>query len=146
VNNNGTVSNPVTVYGNSTAPGIFTINAGGTGDGAILHADYSLVSPQNPAHRGEVVQIFLTGLGKTTPAARDGAPGPTSPLSVTPAGSIAVNIDGQPASVSYSGLAPLFPGIDQINVRVPQAAGTGDVYVDVSAPGAYESQARIFVQ
>jgi len=146
VNNNGTTSNPVTVYGNSTAPGIFTLNTGGTGDGAILHADYSLVSPSSPAHRGEIVQMFLTGLGKTSPPTADGAPGPTTPLSVTPAGSIAVYIDGQPATVSYSGLAPLFPGIDQINVQVPQAAGSGDVYIDVSAPGAYGSQARIFIQ
>jgi len=60
---------------------------------------------------------------------------------VTPAGiigvNIGVNIDRQAATVTYTGAAPVFPGIDQIKVHLPQSAGSGDVYVDISAPDPY---------
>lgn len=48
-------------------PGVFTLPpAIGYGDGAILHPDYSLVSPAN-LNRDEIVQVFLTGPGDVEP-------------------------------------------------------------------------------
>jgi uncharacterized protein (TIGR03437 family) len=143
VNNNGQLSNSVMVYGSSTAPGVFTLGENGVGDGAILHADYSVVSPTNPAHPGEIVQVFLTGLGKVNPAVADGAAGAVNPLSVATA-PVTVNINGETSTVFYSGLAPLYPGLYQVNVQVPQSVA-GDVYLNISTPSAYHSQARIFV-
>jgi len=144
VNNGGKLSNSVMVYAGSTAPGVFTTSQSGVGDGTILHADYSTVTLSNPAHRGETVLVFLTGLGKTNPAVQDGAPGPSQP----PANALAevgIYIDGQPATVAFSGLAPLYPGLYQVNVLVPQTASSGDVYLDIGTPTAYHSQARIFI-
>ena len=43
VNNNGTLSNTVTMFTNVTSPGIFTVPPGGLGYGAVLHQDGSLV-------------------------------------------------------------------------------------------------------
>jgi hypothetical protein len=50
-------------------PGIFTVNANGTGNGAILNSSYALVGQSNPAGlRGssadsDMIQIYMTGLG-----------------------------------------------------------------------------------
>ena len=146
VNNNGRLSNPAMVYASGTAPGIFTLSQDGIGDGAILHQppNYSVVSSTAPAQRGETVQVFLTGLGKVSPSIADGAPGAANPLSSATA-AVAAFIDGQPATVIFAGLAPGYPGLYQVNVQVPAGASSGDVYLDISTPSAYHSQARIFV-
>lgn len=143
--NNGTPSNAVTVFINATSPGIFSIPPGGVGAGAVLHADYSVVSASNPAKRGETLQIYLTGLGDVSPAVTEGTAAPTNPLSQT-TNQFNVYIDGQTATVGYSGLAPGLAGLYQLNVVVPAAAGSGDVYLDVESNDAYTSQVTIRVQ
>jgi uncharacterized protein (TIGR03437 family) len=98
-----------------------------------------------PAAPGDVLQIFVTGLGRATP---NGDPaGRTLPLgAVAPAdgnplyrtlATPAVTIGAVPAEVLYSGLAPGFAGLYQINIRVPQAAPAGDdVEIRVTMAGA----------
>jgi uncharacterized protein (TIGR03437 family) len=129
VNNNGVLSNAVQVPVSQTAPGVFTLNQNGVGDGAILHADSSLVSSANPAHPGETVQIYLTGLGSVAPTVADGTAAGASPFSVT-TGTPDVLIGGQLALVTFSGLAPGLPGVYQLTVSVPNT-------LIVSSPGAF---------
>ena len=77
VNNNGLLSNPVTLYLTDALPGVFTQNETGIGFASVLHnANYSLVTPSNPAVAGEYIDIYLTGLGTVTPVVGDGAVGP----------------------------------------------------------------------
>jgi uncharacterized protein (TIGR03437 family) len=114
VTNNNTASNVGAVYSGPTSPGIFTVPSGGIGNGAILHADFSLVSPSSPAKVGETVQIFLTGLGAVTPPVAAGAAGPSNPLSTTIVPD--VYIDGVFATTVFSGLAPTLGGLYQLNV------------------------------
>ena len=104
----------------AVSPGIFTLNAQGTGAGAILHAaDFQPVTERNPALPGEFLLIFCTGLGPVLPEVPSGnvAPG-TEPLARTVSLPL-VNIGGIPAEVVYSGLAPGFVGLYQVNVEVP---------------------------
>ena len=62
------------------APGIFTVNQTANGPGVILHtADFSLVSGTSPAHPGEFVAIFCTGLGVLKSVVPDGFAAPTPP-------------------------------------------------------------------
>jgi uncharacterized protein (TIGR03437 family) len=132
VTNNGTTSNTATVYSTAASPGIFTVPSGGIGNGAILHSDFSLVTPANPAKVGETVQIFLTGLGATSPAVKEGSAGPTSPLAtaVTPD----VYIDNQPAKVVFAGLAPTLGGLYQLNVTIPSGVTSGsNVTIEIVA-------------
>ncbi len=50
------------------SPGIFTTNVFGLANQAVaIRPDGSYVSPSNPAHRGETIIIFVTGLGQTNP-------------------------------------------------------------------------------
>ena len=104
----------------AVSPGIFTQNQQGTGAGAILHAaDFEPVTESNPAQTGEFLLIFCTGLGPVLPEVPSGnvAPG-TEPLARTVSPPL-VNIGGIPAEVVYSGLAPGFVGLYQVNVEGP---------------------------
>ena len=139
VNNNGVLSNTVTEFVNLTAPGVFTVPPGGVGYGAVLHGDYSLVTQQSPAQAGETVSVYLAGLGTVNPMVQDGSAGVFSQTNNT----IAVYIGGQAATVGYSGLAPGFAGLYQINVTVPAGATTGDNSLEIVGPDSDASEALI---
>ncbi len=153
---NGAHSNQVTLYTNLSAPGVFTLtNNGGTfpagiGPAAVLHADYSLVTPEHPATAGETLQLYMTGLGSVTPPVDDGAAAPSSPLSKVD-GNIFVDILDQNfldsmADVSFAGLAPGFAGLYQINFTVPSGVASGLAWINISTDEAYTSEARLYVQ
>lgn len=147
VNNNGQVSNTVTELMNyDTSPGIFTYNpADGTGYAAALHSNYSVVSPSNPAQPGETIQVYVTGLGAVTPSVTDGSAGPSNPLSYTN-NTIMADINGTAASVGFSGLAPGFAGVYQLNITIPTTGLTaGDNPLDIDGPDSYTSEALISI-
>ena len=132
--NNGATSNTVTTFISLTAPGVFTQNQNGLGYGSVLHADYSLVTPSNPAQPGETLQVYLTGLGAVSPAVADGAAAPAGSLSST-TNTITASIGGQAATVSYAGLVAGDVSLYQVNVQVPSAATSGDNLLAISGPG-----------
>ena len=111
---------------NATSAAMFTQNASGSGQGAILNAPtYSQNSAANPAARGASVALYLTGAGPYTPAMADGqlAPATNPPLVELP---IQVKIGGLPATVTYQGAAPgLVAGLVQVNVEVPADVAPG---------------------
>ena len=113
----------IPVYVADVAPAIFMA---GTDQGqvpAVLHADGTLVSPAAPAKSGEVVLIFLTGLGQVNGQINCGQAAPVSPpLTVTAQVQVEIG-SGSRLSPEFAGLAPGFAGLYQVNVRVPQLAG-----------------------
>jgi len=129
----GQTSAPTNVNLAMYASGLYSINGQGTGQGAILDANYHLVDSTNPAIVGTtVVQIFCTGLGPVTNQPSTGAPAPSSPLAQTTTLPVAT-VGGVPATVQFSGLTPGFVGLYQVNVLVPaQVAGTPEVPVILS--------------
>lgn len=115
---NGQRSNVVTVPVQASSPAIFTADASGKGQGAILNEDNSVNSPSNPALPGSIVAIYATGAGQTNPDGVDGrVTGATPPVPRLP---VQVTIGGTNAGILYAGAAPgLVAGVLQINVRVP---------------------------
>jgi uncharacterized protein (TIGR03437 family) len=115
------------------SPGIFLLPYQYYDQGAILTSTGELAAPPDaipgrpsrPARRGEIVSIYVTGLGDVTNRPATGAPPDgLSQTVLTPA----VTIGGFgrfPATVSFSGLAPLFVGLYQVDVQVPSNAPTG---------------------
>ena len=83
-----------------------------------------------PVSPGVILQIFLTGLGKATPGGDpEGLPLPAGELNPGGYNTVEtpeVTIGGMPAIVDFSGLAPGFSGLYQINARVPLGALPGD--------------------
>ncbi len=139
----GRRSAPVTVQVAPSAPGLFSVNSSGTGNGSILNADASYNGPGNPAARGSEIVLYGTGEGQTTPPGVDGkiAPG----AGPAPVLSVSVTIGGQPAEIKYAAGAPtLIAGMFQVNVIVPQNIGTGAIPV-VLTVGAASSQAGLTV-
>jgi uncharacterized protein (TIGR03437 family) len=65
-------SAPITLVVAKSAPGVFSANASGGGPGAILNQNDSVNSPSNPARRGSVISVYLTGSGVLSPPLLDG--------------------------------------------------------------------------
>jgi uncharacterized protein (TIGR03437 family) len=132
---NGISSATVSVPVASSVPGMFTSNASGTGQAAAVNQDGTLNSASNPASRGSIVSLYLTGDGIETPQPLDGKIAATAPWPA-PAANITVSIGGQSAALQYSGAAPAsVAGLMQINVTIPDGVASGPNEVVVSAGG-----------
>ncbi|HKE20880.1 MAG TPA: kelch repeat-containing protein [Bryobacteraceae bacterium] len=88
------------------APVLYSLS--GSAQGAILHAGTrQVVSPDAPAIAGDVLEIYCAGL-------LDGSVVPPQ-----------VSIGGRLAEVAWFGNAPGYPGLNQIDVRVPASIAPG---------------------
>jgi uncharacterized protein (TIGR03437 family) len=136
----GQTSNAFQLTSVTTTPGLFTQNSSGGGPGSILNQDNSVNGPGNPAAKGSIVQVFMTGEGQTSPQGLTGAitAATLPPPQVTPAPllSVGVLINGQPALYTYAGEAPgLVAGVMQLNVQIPSNAPSGNLPIAVSIGG-----------
>ena len=61
------------------APGLFSMNLEGQSYALALHADGTLVTPDAPAAIGELLTVYGTGFGPTTPTRPFGLPVPATP-------------------------------------------------------------------
>ena len=147
INNNGstgTITVPLAVV----QPGIFEYLPTGspTPYAAIVKEDGSVVSPANPALRGSTVVMFLTGLGPSSPFLGTGQPGPIPPATtVYQPVVVGLNSDGIPAL--FSGIAPYFVGLNQVNFEIPANASTGpSIPFSVSIDGVSSQSSTIAVE
>src|SRR5215472_17410654 len=114
-------------------PGIFTYK----GNFAIAEAaDYSLIGPDNPAIPGQPLTLYVTGLGPLTLDMNDGYGSPTQPPFAQTIDPFDVIVDGEKCSVFFSGLAPGFVGLYQVNFYVPRDAANGDLSIFIQSPYA----------
>jgi uncharacterized protein (TIGR03437 family) len=130
VRSSGTASSAFNLNVAATAPGIFTYPGGAI---AVKNSDFSLIGANNPATAGDIIVIYCTGLGQTTPQVPTGALASATQLSST--GPVAVTIGGQAATVIYSIASPGYAGLYQVAARVPTglAAGTAPAILRLGA-------------
>ena len=145
--NNGTNSNLISVLTGVTSVGTFTNPDGGLGDAAALHPDYSVISESSPAQIGETVAVYLTGVGAVIPRVGDGAAAPSNPPSLTSATPLVYLLDASgnyvQAQVTFSGLAPGYAGLYQINFTIPSGLVAGDAYLEIIGPDSDTFQASL---
>lgn len=145
-NNGNSATN--SFYVAAAAPAIFTTNSAGTGQGSILNnSTYQLVDASHPATPGSTyIQIYCTGLGAVSNQPADGGVSPSSPLAQT-AVPAQVTIGGVTENAVFSGLAPGFVGLYQVNALVPAGVKAGNaVEVGISIGGAVSNTVTIAVQ
>jgi uncharacterized protein (TIGR03437 family) len=152
----------------AVAPGIYTQNATGSGQAAVLNLSSQAGSVYNgpaggtyfgttiataPAPAGSTVVLYLTGGGLTNPGGVDGTVTPSSPLEPLKnwtQGSTVVTatVGGIPATVVYAGAAPtLITGVVQINLQLPAGVSGSAVPVVITIDGqTTQTTATIAVQ
>jgi uncharacterized protein (TIGR03437 family) len=109
----GIRSGPVPLRSMMYAPGLFTLSGRPEGPIAARHADGRTVSSLAPALAGEVIELYGTGQGLRNPAL------------LMPEFAPAVRIGGITAEVLFAGPTPGWPGLYQVNVRVPEGVPAG---------------------
>lgn len=126
----GSVSAPVTMGVFRARPGIFTFDASGRGQGAVLNQDGSVNSGTNPAAVGSYISIYGTGEGQTLPGGVDGRLGTLTPE--IPLQRVKILIGGpnvflgSSAEIQYAGgVYGLVAGVIQINAQIPQGIKSG---------------------
>ena len=110
----------------SSAPGIYTYDSSGKGPAAAINQDGVTVNTAaTPTKIGDIISLYATGEGQTTPAGVDGKaasvpyPYPNLPVTAT--------VGGQDAPVKYAGGAPgLVAGLMQVNIHIPSGIQTGN--------------------
>lgn len=118
-----------------TAPGIFTDDSSGNGQAAVLNADYSVNSDDNPAVPGAVVILYATGGGEFNEDSGQLLASATA------------TVGGQPAAILFAGQAGgEIAGAVQVNLQLPEGI-TGDLPVVLTLGGVpSQSTASIAVQ
>jgi uncharacterized protein (TIGR03437 family) len=147
----GLVSTVETITIAPFAPGIFALGQTGSGQGAVeIAATGQLAAPLAdagvPVKRGQYIAIFGTGLGPVSNQPATGAAALSNPLSSTLT-MPTVTIGGAAAKVTYSGLAPGFAGLYQVNALVPDSAPSGNnVSLVLSIGGVQSNTVTIAIQ
>jgi len=121
------------------APSIFRTGMAGpeTGLATIFRNDNGqLITPTNPIHPGDIIIIYATGMGRTSPFVDSGMPALANPLSNTVI-SATVTLGGVPLNVLYAGLVPGEVGVYQVNAWIPSGVPEGmDIPLVVAQAGS----------
>jgi uncharacterized protein (TIGR03437 family) len=132
----GQVSQPYLAASKALAPSFFVF--GGGPYVAATHASGRLLGPPSlypgettPAKPGETVVLYANGFGPTSNPVVSGSSSQSGVLSPLPA----VTIGGQPAMVTFAGIAA-YPGEFQFNVVVPSGLANGDQTVTATYGGS----------
>lgn len=117
-------STPVTVVASNF--GILSVNETGTGPAIATHVNNTVISDTNAANTGEEIMIWGTGLGPLPSGISDAAAPGSNGGNI---GNITVWVGGVQANVVYHGRNPSDPGLDQINLNIPN--GVSGCYVSL---------------
>ena len=126
------------------SPGFFVIDP--ANDVSALDLSYNLVNSGNPVERGDYVQLLMNGLGPVSNQPGDGLAAPSGPLAQTMA-TPTIMIGGQPVTaVQFSGLAPGFVSLYQVNVQVPAGISAGAQPITCTIGGVTSTTAQLWVK
>jgi uncharacterized protein (TIGR03437 family) len=116
--NNGLAGPPVSIMLGPAAPALFQADAQNV---IATHGNGPVVTPASPAVKGEIVVLYATGLGPTSPAAiPDQIATAAAPLANLADFRVLLNgaaVD--PHQILYAGVTPGFAGLYQINLQLP---------------------------
>ena len=79
------------------------------------------MSPSNPAHTGETIYVFATGLGAVTPAAVTNEPGAGQSVTAT----VVTGLNNKGVAHTVVDYAPGLVGVYIVGIQVPANTPTG---------------------
>jgi minor extracellular serine protease Vpr len=106
----------------------------------------ALLYDKNPAKAGEFVTFYANGLGPVNNQPASGDPAPGGPNLATTKNTATLTIGGKSVQVLFSGLAPGFPGLYQVNAAVPAGLTAGNQDVVLSMGGKTAKTTKLPVQ
>lgn len=116
VTNNGQTSTPVPLTVVQSAFGTITLDASGVGPAAAYDVSGRLLSSANPAHPGDLITLWGTGVGPDPGNPNESLyPQIINNLTAIP---LEVDVGGIPAPITYRGRSQ-YPGLDQVNIAIP---------------------------
>ena len=134
VTSQGVPSAPTTVTISQFGPGVYQATIGGVQHAFAINAtdpnsqrygSFAAVTgsvgtyPAFPAQVNDILLVYAGGLGAVdTPLATGAAPSVTTNTTTTPT----VLVNSVPVTPLFSGLSPGYPGVYQVNMRVPQVS------------------------
>jgi uncharacterized protein (TIGR03437 family) len=133
---------PVSVA--NVSPGIFIVDQPNN-IGAIIHSNGTVVAAAAPARPGEFLSIYCTGLGPLTSPVQSGSPGPSTPPLPQTTTAPVVKLGNASLTPSFSGLAPTFVGLYQVNFQMPAFVGAGNQTIQLSIGGVVSNTATLAV-
>jgi uncharacterized protein (TIGR03437 family) len=113
-------------------PGIFTDNGFAL---AVNWRTGDLIGPDNPAAPGDIIILFTTGNGPVSLNIADRWAAPLDSLAYT-VDPFQAMIAGEQIEVLFSGLAPGFVGLYQLNLRLPRDLPPGNLDLQITSPFA----------
>jgi len=131
----------MTIPVSDSSPGLFVAASGLV---IAQDANFTAITSDHPAPRGTTISLYGTGFGPVnhTPASGDPAPDASSTTLVMPTASVG----GVTAKVVFSGLAPGYAGLYQINVEIPDDAQPGLQPLAIMANGITANTVLLPVQ
>jgi len=117
----GGKSDPFSFTVQTGAPAVFRTGAAGPATGlATIYrtTNNKLTTIANPIHPEDVIVIFLTGLGATSPFVSAGEPAPFDPLAFA-LNEPSVTLGNVALPIQYAGMVPGEAGVYQINAHIP---------------------------
>ncbi len=142
----GVPSNALKMPVQESAPEIF-LRPATVNEAAAFDISSRPNTQSNPFAPADLIVIFATGLGQTTPASQTGQPA-AAPLPI-PTLPVTLTISGQPANIEYLTQAPGLIGVTQIHARLPALPGTTLRQVPLiltAGPNKSRGDARIWLR
>ena len=129
----------------------FTQAQSGQGAGVIVVVKANGTQFENtaaaPASVGDALTIYCAGLGAVNPPVADGSAAPLTPPFAQTVDPVTVTVGGIPAQVLFSGLAPGYAGVYQVNVLIPSGVAPGaSVPVAITAGGFPSPPVTVAIQ
>lgn len=133
------------VGGDYTVPERVAVASAAPGLYVAVRPDFSVITAENPALRGEAITVFLQGIGAVDPPVASGETAPGAEPLARASLPFSTTLAGQPAETLFLGLTPNFVGLGQANVLIPSDAPLGAVELRLSVDGHLSNSLTIHV-
>jgi len=151
---NGATTNVTGVVVRDSGPGIFeTVSSDGVRRALAVRANGSFVDPANPAHAGDFVTVYVTGLGLTVPPLTTGAGAvlPQPGINTIPANPVIVTVNNVPTGAVTVTASPDLIGVFQVTFQIPANTAPGDNFLAVGSlvgqnPLQFQGGSKLYVQ